>query len=867
MYLNLTSGDFTDNRAPTYASNSSHTNTMADTKQLHLNPGLYPHLDTDLIITHFRMSATWMHSPNGRDIVPVPQGMDLNTRCIMYSVQPYFTDDPTDCRGTFGRDYTRYGRYENDMADPDFGSVYFHFHIDGTQCRNMFDAFRTLPILGAGWRAKDDCYVEEEERGTIFQNPVKSDEGARIVQPKFNIPNIFIPVSEWTLMIMHNDLVWTPVKTPDYLGTSTGSAGSDMEAVETREETTATRSAYIVPGDNNNYYYIEGRLTTLTNKHGTLVSTVTRILGGDHIPARTTRTLTGADGQATATITTDLELSAVTTTLYSSGTPYSTATVYGIPYPTPTNRNWTTPPESAIRVVPMTAASYFAGSFLPVILTTILSILVQPIHRSILAMFPFRVLSKPSSDGATAHNSLGVNPTGAPWHAMRLAWKLRDPLLVLSYLLSILSLVLTGLSGEAVGLTLRGDCIEKTFYGCFMSLAVVTRAARAVEVTLAVVCVTLSLLGLYVFSTWRVGTCTNPRNIIGIASLIAGKDVAVRDLMRNLDTPTEGRLLSSKEMIRCFGEHRRFAMRSREGRIFQVGEDTTHSKASPSRKTRLEHCLTRQRRQVYQHRTSLLVGYGLRLLLLGGVSGLLTVVAYYGSVQLSWDNSFERFMDSQTFGVTFLFTVAGATIDIFWDYFFHGKPPDGSRYLQDLHSVLLMRLSPAIEITEPYRRLSSNTSKLADLYITRSSNVFSGFVRTVPRRDLFIGIVAFTGVSAKCLPICLANIPFSLILTWNTYVACTRIALAILSLMILVLLGSFFRRQPYLPVDPNTIVGSMYYICDSHMLDDIPQLAELASLGVRFRFGRMTGSSGSERIGVDYYAVTDSGHPKRGTFS
>ena len=77
-----------------------------------------------------------------------------------------------------------------------------------------------------------------------------------------------------------------------------------------------------------------------------------------------------------------------------------------------------------------------------------------------------------------------------------------------------------------------------------------------------------------------------------------------------------------------------------------------------------------------------------------------------------------------------------------------------------------------------------------------------------------------------------------------------------------------------MPVEPNTIASCMYYICDSHMLQDFEGLVTMSrkerdkllcsadstpesgvvKLGSekRYDFGTMTGVSGAERVGVDY---------------
>jgi len=93
--------------------------------------------------------------------------------------------------------------------------------------------------------------------------------------------------------------------------------------------------------------------------------------------------------------------------------------------------------------------------------------------------------------------------------------------------------------------------------------------------------------------------------------------------------------------------------------------------------------------------------------------------------------------------------------------------------------------------------------------------------------------------------------------------------------MLLSFVAAFMKRQPYLPLDPGTIVGRMYYVCDSWMTRDFGAMGgdgldrgqetggnmrNTAHLrGQRYVFGKMTGVSGTERIGIDY-----AGTPKAG---
>jgi len=133
-------------------------------------------------------------------------------------------------------------------------------------------------------------------------------------------------------------------------------------------------------------------------------------------------------------------------------------------------------------------------------------------------------------------------------------------------------------------------------------------------------------------------------------------------------------------------------------------------------------------------------------------------------------------------------------------------------------------------------------------------------VSAVRQRQVFLIMVAGTAVLAEFMPILLGNVPFRVTQTWTASQTCTWMAVGILSLMWLVVVGSFFIRWPHLPVDPSTIAGAMYYVCDSWMLESLEGLSMLdkeerdqrvAGLGLKFRFGDMVGVSGRRRIGVD----------------
>ncbi len=137
------------------------------------------------------------------------------------------------------------------------------------------------------------------------------------------------------------------------------------------------------------------------------------------------------------------------------------------------------------------------------------------------------------------------------------------------------------------------------------------------------------------------------------------------------------------------------------------------------------------------------------------------------------------------------------------------------------------------------------------------------------RGHVYLVAVAFTAGLAEFMPILLNNVPFRVTQTWVAHQVCTWLAVAVLGLMVLVVVASFFVRWPHMPVDPSTIAGAMYYVCDSpglvsppggshhrfgaglSTLDGRERDRRVANMGGCYRFGPMRGVSGLARIGLD----------------
>jgi len=163
---------------------------------------------------------------------------------------------------------------------------------------------------------------------------------------------------------------------------------------------------------------------------------------------------------------------------------------------------------------------------------------------------------------------------------------------------------------------------------------------------------------------------------------------------------------------------------------------------------------------------------------------------------------------------------------------------------------------------QQYKYLSQQKSYTkATISISPATTVFSALWIAIRQRDPFAFTVSFASALSKFTPIVLSNIPFHAAQTWTTHVVCARIVVSILAFMILVLLWSFFVKWTYLPVDPSTIAGKMYYVCDSAVLKDFEGLSVMKEQeaiaciqrsGRKYRFGEMIGLSGESRVGIHY---------------
>lgn len=215
-------------------------------------------------------------------------------------------------------------------------------------------------------------------------------------------------------------------------------------------------------------------------------------------------------------------------------------------------------------------------------------------------------------------------------------------------------------------------------------------------------------------------------------------------------------------------------------------------------------------------------------------------------------------MNDQNFGARVLFTALGVGMTLFWGEYFSSTL---SRCVY-MHSHTDEALPVGVSRVEPYRRLSLHPQPAqTSVLVSPPTTVFTGLAGAILRKEWFIAFVGLATIVSEFLPILLSLIPFSPSQTWLTHRVCAWTTVGCLSFMILVLaFGAVFIRYPYMNVDPASLAGRMYYVCDSAMSDDFQGMAtasqseraQRAGGSKMYRFGRLYGVSGERRIGVDY---------------
>ncbi|KAF3071243.1 hypothetical protein GL218_00614 [Daldinia childiae] len=587
--------------------------------------------------------------------------------------------------------------------------------------------------------------------------------------------------------------------------------------------------------------FVTPTVTIITNSEG-VIMTSTSI--PEPISTPQTTTLTDSQGQPTATQETSVLVTpSVITQTDSTGKPTATETLYPM-IPPPSDDSENSNGHIVTKVYHINHVQYFIGSFLPTLLAIALAIPVRILDVNAKILQPWHELAH--GRGASGRESLCLNTSGLQSIAASLRSLVGGQALVfLTTVLVLASALLIPISAEAVKFDLRGiGCVAGSgnASNCAYVLSVFDQAAKGTAALLALMGLATLML-IIVLARWRSGISTNPWSICGTASLSLNPDVRLlfTSLPAGIDAGKMPKsLLESVLEDRWFKlgyfygangtveygvmlrenaySHKRYAL----GQIGGGEKEPQDHHAVP---TKPKH-----------HLPFLMLGYIGRGLFLFILSGLLGLILYYNNT--GGDTAFERFMDSESFGVRFLFTAVGVVISFFWASFFS-----------------------SIAVLSPYQLLASSPQHARrSILLAPPTNAFSGLLSSVRRRHGFLAVVALTSILSEFLTVFLSNIPYRVTQTFLLHQVCTWSAVGILCVMVLVVIASFFITWPHMPVDPSTIAGAMYYVCDSWMLSHFEGLSTLKrkdrdwrvnEMGLKYEFGEIRGALDIARIGVD----------------
>ncbi|KAK0712717.1 hypothetical protein B0T26DRAFT_780294 [Lasiosphaeria miniovina] len=614
--------------------------------------------------------------------------------------------------------------------------------------------------------------------------------------------------------------------------------------------------------------------------------------------------MTNRDFQSSpATVITKYQVSDVSpldNTSHKSSTLLPTAVARPLSQPTPAETNGSTgpsivlpgpvPPEPEARSLNLrTESDYLLAVLGPVLLKTLLSIAVQVFVSRLNAMLPFRALSH--GRGATAEISLFLSRSSClltlpltsarflhqrplPPPAPRPAAAVRLP---------------PHRRVDGPGAAPRRSRAPLPESGAAM------RAAEGLLGLLAALVVTVGVL----LARWRTSVEAEPWSIANIAALVAHdrnggghlsrivRSIAPRDHDGGADDGDQYHVRDVAEVERdVVREGRRFrlgffslpadeiAANADDERLHQghgiivvdgdavatAADDTESIRSTARDSPRLTEMLGR----VVLGAEMEHVPQVLALMLL---AGLPVLVLYYENATL--ETAFQAFMNGQSFGVRILFTAFGTAVSAFWDYYFGRADTRTNKVVSELQIHRRLAASNNNNTAQP-ARTSILLSPPSDVFVGLWHQGVSG-IRT--RQDALYLATAVAALLAKFMPTLLSNIPFRNTVTWKMHETCTWLAVGVLGYMVAVLLAALWVKRcartaggVHMPVRADTLLGCMYYLCESDMVGDFEGLAAVplwerdalvSKMGKRYVCGYVgVGHARFRRVKVDYYCAT-----------
>ncbi|CAJ0550643.1 Ff.00g105730.m01.CDS01 [Fusarium sp. VM40] len=483
--------------------------------------------------------------------------------------------------------------------------------------------------------------------------------------------------------------------------------------------------------------------------------------------------------------------------------------------------------KAVITVYELHAANYFLGKFVPPMLAVMLSIPARVIDYNAQLFQPFYAMNQ--VNGAMGPESMNLHFSG--WAGIMEPFNILlegHPVPFITMLIVWFSALLAPIASEAVGFKMHGQCKINAYEGCAPALGVSPLSSRILLAILGLTIILLCAL-LFFLRKFNTGLYANPWSVAGIASLASNRDIRPqKDSERKIEKE-----MAEKRYGFGFFENR--AGKTEYGIVLydDAGENLQHENFLSDPNSVDTEIVVTGRRNPFA-----VLGLAWRLVFLLFLLGLMVFLLYY-HLTIDKSSSFKNFMNSQTFGVRFLFAAFGVIISFCWTAFFI-----------------------TIAMVVPYQVMSHSPQSASNsVLLTRPTNPFSGFWSAIKHRQVFPGLVALMAIFSEFMPILLANIPYSLSQVRISHDICARLSVGILALMAFTILLSFVIRWPDMPVDPRSIAGAMYYVSESNMVDHFSGMAamdgddrkkRIKELGGTYLYGELTTREGERRPAVEW---------------
>ncbi|KAF7955183.1 uncharacterized protein EAE97_000442 [Botrytis byssoidea] len=437
----------------------------------------------------------------------------------------------------------------------------------------------------------------------------------------------------------------------------------------------------------------------------------------------------------------------------------------------------------------ITYRQYLTASFLPLFLAIFYAIPWRILENTVRNMEPFYQL-RPFSH-STESEAIRIDYESPSIFILPFkSLPRRHFTIFVTSLISIIMLAVAPLASQVMIIVESNYCVGTGFDTCD-SWGIYPNFARLLEGLLGSIAV-FTLFLIFAGLRRDSGVYSEPLSLVGLA-VIHRKTPLSLQAINNSQTRLE------EEETRIPAQGYTFLMAA-EGEIASATQDSAllrSKRREDSRNTFLSKVLKGIRARV------------LHICMLCLLCGILVVVAVY--YQTNANTGFNRFMNSQGFGVRFFMTALGTGTNLLWS-----RVDDDFRKTDPYHQLLRGNAKPQNSILAPVHM-----------------SPYSALIPSIGRKHYLVSWISFCSILSEFLPITLANIPFSNTETRLVLLTCFYLAMAILSLMIIGVVLLLLRSRhgvKSLPKKPFTIAARLQYLDPTGEVDDSNLLRSLDGL-------------------------------------